>query len=85
MDPEPSARSPTCWASTRRWSSGSGDRCPTTVLVGENDTGLRASADLLAEGIPGAQLVVIPDAGHSPQEDQPQLWIDAVQHHLARV
>ena len=79
-------RSRTRWASTRRWSSGSVTiGCPTTVLVGENDTGLRASADLLAERIPGAQLVVIPDAGHSPQEDQPQLWIDAVQHHLARV
>jgi pimeloyl-ACP methyl ester carboxylesterase len=60
-------------------------RCPTTVLVGENDTGLRASADVLAEGIRGAELVVIPDAGHSPQEDQPQLWTEAVQHHLARV
>ena len=60
-------------------------RCPTTVLVGENDSGLRASADVLAARIPGAELIVIPDAGHSPQEDQPQLWIDAVQHHLARV
>ncbi len=59
--------------------------CPTTVLVGENDTGLRASADVLAARIPGAELAVIPDAGHSPQEDQPQLWIDAVQRHLARV
>ena len=58
--------------------------CPTTVLVGENDTGLRASADVLAQRIPGAELVVIPDAGHSPQEDQPQLWIDAVQRHLSR-
>jgi pimeloyl-ACP methyl ester carboxylesterase len=59
--------------------------CPTTVLVGENDTGLRASADVLAEGIAGAELVVIPDAGHSPQEDQPQLWTEAVLRHLARV
>jgi pimeloyl-ACP methyl ester carboxylesterase len=55
------------------------------VLVGENDTGLRASADVLAARIPGADLVVIPDAGHSPQEDQPQLWTDAVQRHLARL
>ena len=59
--------------------------CPTTVLVGENDTGLRGSADVLAERIPGAELVVIADAGHSPQEDQPEAWIAAVRAHLARV
>jgi len=57
--------------------------CPTTVIVGAHDTGLRASADVLAEGIPGATLVVIADAGHSPQEDQPDAWTAAVQHHLA--
>jgi 2-succinyl-6-hydroxy-2,4-cyclohexadiene-1-carboxylate synthase len=57
--------------------------CPTTVIVGANDTGLRGSADVLAAGIPGATLVVIADAGHSPQEDQPEAWTAAVQHHLA--
>jgi pimeloyl-ACP methyl ester carboxylesterase len=57
--------------------------CPTTVIVGANDTGLRSSADVLAAGIPGATLVVIADAGHSPQEDQPEAWTAAVQHHLA--
>jgi pimeloyl-ACP methyl ester carboxylesterase len=30
-------------------------------------------------------LIVIPDAGHSPQEDQPAAWIEAVERHLARV
>jgi pimeloyl-ACP methyl ester carboxylesterase len=58
--------------------------CPVTVLVGENDTALRASSAVLADGIPGAQLVVIPDAGHSPQEDQPHAWLDAVRRHLDR-
>ena len=59
--------------------------CPVTVIVGENDTGLRASADTLATGIAGAELIVIPDAGHSPQEDQPDAWTAAVLAHLARV
>jgi pimeloyl-ACP methyl ester carboxylesterase len=56
---------------------------PTTVLVGADDTGLRASADDLATTIPGAALVVIAEAGHSPQADQPDAWLAAVEAHLA--
>ena len=59
-------------------------RCPVTVIVGENDTGLRASADVMAEAVPGAELSVIEGAGHSPQEDDPAAWLVAVQKHLAR-
>ncbi|HYF45391.1 MAG TPA: alpha/beta hydrolase, partial [Acidimicrobiales bacterium] len=58
--------------------------CPTTVLVGEEDTALRGSADVLAERIPGAELVVLP-GGHSPQEDDPEAWLAAVEAHLSRV
>jgi proline-specific peptidase len=58
--------------------------CPTTVLVGANDTGLLAAAEVMAKEIPGAQHVVIDDAGHSPQEDQPKVWLDAVRAHLDR-
>lgn len=57
---------------------------PTMVIVGENDTGLRDAADKLAATIPGATLVVIPDAGHSPQEDNPSAWLAAVETHLER-
>lgn len=59
--------------------------CPTTVLVGENDGGLRGAADVMAAEIPSAELVVIPDAGHSPQEDDPTAWLAAVEKHLTRV
>ena len=59
-------------------------RCPVTVIVGENDRGLRAAADVFAAEIPGAVLEVIPDAGHSPQEDQPAAWLAAVNRHLSR-
>lgn len=57
---------------------------PTTVMVGENDGGLRGAADDLAAIIPGAVLEVIADAGHSPQTDQPAAWLAVVEAHLAR-
>ena len=34
-----------------------------------------ARADELHATIPGAHLVVIPYAGHSPQEDNPAAWL----------
>ena len=58
--------------------------CPTTVFVGENDF-LRAVADVLADGVPGAELVVFEGCGHSPQEDDPAAWQAAVLAHLSRV
>lgn len=58
---------------------------PVTVIVGEDDVGLRSGADQLAAAIPGAHLEVIPGAGHSPQEDAPQLWLDALGRHFERV
>jgi pimeloyl-ACP methyl ester carboxylesterase len=57
---------------------------PTTVLVGEHDTGLRTAADDLAGTIPGAVLEVIAGAGHSPQTDQPEAWLGVVRRHLER-
>lgn len=56
--------------------------CPTTVIVGESDLGLRGAADALAATIPGARLRVIAGAGHSPQQDQPAAWLAAVHEHL---
>lgn len=57
---------------------------PTTVLVGVNDVGLRAAADLMAATIPGA-LTVIPDAGHNPHAENPAAWLDAVAAHFQRL
>jgi pimeloyl-ACP methyl ester carboxylesterase len=58
---------------------------PTTVLVGVNDHALRGAADDLASTIPGAELAVIPDAAHSPQQANRGAWLAAVEQHLARV
>lgn len=56
--------------------------CPTTVLVGEQDIGLRDAAVELAETIVGSHLVVIPDAAHSPQRENRDAWVAAVRAHL---
>jgi len=45
---------------------------PTLIVVGENDKNFLAAADYMAIKIPGARKVVIPDAGHAPNIDQPE-------------
>jgi pimeloyl-ACP methyl ester carboxylesterase len=51
---------------------------PTLVLVGADDLLLREPSDRLAAAIPGARLVVVPGAGHSPQLEAPDAWFAAV-------
>jgi pimeloyl-ACP methyl ester carboxylesterase len=59
-------------------------RCPTLVMVGEQDSGFLAPSDELTRIIPGARKVVIPGAAHSPQLENPSAWIRAISDHLAR-
>jgi len=47
---------------------------PTLVLVGEQDTPLLGQSRNMAEAIPGAELAVLPDAGHSPQFENTDAW-----------
>ncbi len=58
---------------------------PTLVLVGEEDAPFRKPSERMAAAIPGAELAVIPDAGHSPQFESPDLWWKALSGFLARV
>ena len=58
---------------------------PTLIIVGEQDEPFRGASDAMAAAIDGAQLVVVPDAGHSPQLENPDAWIDALSHFLASV
>ena len=58
---------------------------PVTVLVGEHDTALRPAADALHAAMAQSELVVIPDAAHSPQDENRSAWMAAVRAHLARV
>ncbi len=55
---------------------------PTRVVVGEEDTAFVAAAHRLADAIEGADLVVIPDAAHSPQFENPDAWWEAVRSFL---
>lgn len=44
---------------------------PTLVVVGENDTPFLAATDYMAAKIPGSRKVVVPNAGHSSNMDNP--------------
>jgi pimeloyl-ACP methyl ester carboxylesterase len=59
-------------------------RCPTTVLVGSEDIDFLAPSRRFEAGIRGATRVEIPDAGHSPQIENTDLWLAAIRDHLAR-
>jgi len=58
---------------------------PTLVLVGEEDAPFRKPSARMAEAIPGAELVVLPDGGHSPQFESPDLWWKALTAFLERL
>jgi len=60
-------------------------RCPTSVIVGSEDTEFRRGSEALAEGIPGAELFVLAEAGHHPHMENPSAWLAAMRAHLARV
>ncbi len=51
---------------------------PTMVLVGADDTPFLNAADYMAAKIPGAVKVVIPNAGHAANIDQPDAFNAAV-------
>ncbi len=52
--------------------------CPTLVLVGEEDQTFIEPSFLLADVVQQARLVLIPDAGHSPQFENPVAWFAAL-------
>lgn len=58
--------------------------CPTTVLVGIEDLPFIEPSKELANGIPGAELIKIAEAAHSPQLENPKEWIEAIEAHLKR-
>ncbi len=56
---------------------------PTLVLVGERDKPFLKAADYMASRIPAAKKVVLPDAGHAANIDQPEAFNRAVEDFLA--
>jgi 3-oxoadipate enol-lactonase len=59
-----------------------GVRCPTLVIVGEQDTPFLGVSRDMVETIPDAVLVIIPNAGHSPQFENPDAWLRAIEGFL---
>ncbi len=57
--------------------------CPTLVMVGAEDTPFLEPSRAMAAAIPGAELVIVPDAAHSPQLENTAAWLEAVRSHLA--
>jgi pimeloyl-ACP methyl ester carboxylesterase len=61
-------------------------RVPALVIHGEQDGAIPVSrAEELASGIPGAELVRIPDAGHTPPLETPDVVNEALAGFFARV
>lgn len=59
---------------------------PVLVVHGvDDDVWTPSQQRLLAATIPGAEHVVVPRAGHSPQRDNPEAWLAAVNGFLGRV
>jgi pimeloyl-ACP methyl ester carboxylesterase len=54
-------------------------KCPTLVLTSDTDNTVpNALSDEMANGIPGARLVVLANCGHLVQLEQPQACADAL-------
>jgi pimeloyl-ACP methyl ester carboxylesterase len=57
-------------------------RCPTLVVFGSEDL-LREREKVLLEGISEAKHAVVPNAGHLPQMDNPQGFLQEVKQFLS--
>jgi Predicted hydrolases or acyltransferases (alpha/beta hydrolase superfamily) len=60
-------------------------RCPTLVMVGEQDETFVGVSETMAVTIPDARLVVIVNAGHSPQFENGAVWLETLRTFLAEV
>lgn len=61
-------------------------RAPALVITGDQDRTVRpAESHRLANELPNAELVVIPDCGHLPQEEQPEALVQAVRSFFSKV
>jgi 3-oxoadipate enol-lactonase len=59
------------------------DALPVLVIVGELDKPFLGQSERMAATVPRGTLAIIPDAGHSPQFENPAGWWDALSGYLA--
>jgi len=57
---------------------------PTLVIHGALDAGVLEGSRWLAATIPGAVVESVPEAGHAPQDERPDLFNAALARHLRR-
>lgn len=61
-------------------------KAPTLVIIGDQDVSeIQTTADILANGIPGARKVVMPNTAHVPNMEQPEQFNQIVLDFLASV
>lgn len=60
-------------------------QCPTTVIVGAQDTLFLKPSEHLASSLPNASLQQVPEAAHSPQIENPEYWQHTIADHLANL
>jgi pimeloyl-ACP methyl ester carboxylesterase len=59
---------------------------PTLIITGDHDRIVPTRRSIqLAKDIPGAELVVLPNCGHMPQEERPEPFLDTVSLFLQRL
>ncbi|HVF74788.1 MAG TPA: alpha/beta fold hydrolase [Acidimicrobiales bacterium] len=58
---------------------------PTLVVVGDQDEAFLEQSERMAKVLPDARLVVVADAGHAPQFEQPESWWRAIAAFLEEV
>ncbi len=62
-----------------------GIKVPTMVVVGADDTAYLGACAYMADRIPGAEYLVIEDAGHAANMDQPEIFNAAVRGFLEKL
>jgi pimeloyl-ACP methyl ester carboxylesterase len=61
-------------------------RMPALVITGEHDRTVQAAESVrLAQALPNADLVVIPECGHLPHEEQPAAFVQAMRAFVSRL
>ena len=61
-------------------------RCPVLCIQGEEDEyGTRAQVDTVVAKVPGAELVMLPQCGHSPHRDQREATLEKIAEFVAKV
>ena len=74
------------WMALDRW-PGTQERIhqvsvPTLVIYGDMDYGLIDAAKAMAAAIAGAVVEIVPEAGHNPQYERPEIFNAALRRHL---